>query len=347
MSSGSLPQKPAPPPRVKERRITAQLVRQLSEESIKSPMAPEHVVIEVKNEQTGEVVKKKVYVTEVSGVKTLDLYSGWDPEIQAHKTPLKALPRSVCSLPTLVRLWVSHNQLCSLPAQFDELVSLKELFLHRNNFETVPLSLCCLPKLEVLWLSGNKINEIPEDITKLKALKRLHLDGNLLSSFPPTLCQLETLEVLYLSDNVINSICETIGRLKQLRRLFLQNNKIAVLPNSLCSLSNIEVLNLDNNEIRQVPREFSTYQARKEMANHTVTLKNNPFVIPGAKLKLSLGGMAPPNYKTRRHSEQVERLQATEARRPIRISLPDNHQSNSPGQIRKSHSANVVTDQAR
>jgi len=54
-------------------------------------------------------------VSEVNGTRTLDLYSGWDPETEQHKLPLKTLPMKVCSLVNLERLWVSHNKLSALP----------------------------------------------------------------------------------------------------------------------------------------------------------------------------------------------------------------------------------------
>lgn len=307
----------------KERRITAQLVRQLSEDSLKSPMAPEHVVLEVKNEQTGEMERKKVYVTEVNGIRTLDLYSGWDPDTQQHKLPLKALPVRCCQLTSLERLWVSHNKLSSLPAQLDQLVQLREVFLHRNNFEDVPLSLCKLPRLEILWLSCNKITSIPDEISSLKTLKRLHLDSNFLKELPDSLCQLTSLEVLYLNDNTIFKISEKIGDLKLLRRLHLQHNKITDIPNSICQLTNIETLRLDDNEIRHVKRDFKIYQGdmkSKPGTRVTITMENNPYFTPQSRMKLSVGSMSHPGLKTRRFSDQYE--QEVASRRPIRTSQP-------------------------
>lgn len=147
------PQQPTGQRFKKQRRTTAQLVRQLSEDSIKSPMAPEHVVVEVKSEETGEIVRKIVYVTDVNGTKTLDLYSGWNPDSQQHKLPIKELPPKVCQLVTLERLWVSHNKLSTLPVQVEQMFRLREVYLHKNNFEEIPTSLCRLPSLEILWLN--------------------------------------------------------------------------------------------------------------------------------------------------------------------------------------------------
>ena len=314
--------------RIKERRITAQLVRQLSEDTLKSPMTPEHVVLEVRNEESGLIERKKVYVTEVNGIRTLDLYSGWDPDTQQHKLPLKALPVRCCQLITLERLWVSHNKLQSLPAQLDQLVYLREVFLHRNNFEDIPLSLCALPRLEILWLNYNKITAIPDEIAKLTTLKRLHLDTNFLKEVPDSLCQLTSLEVLYLNSNTIHKVSENIGELKSLRRLHLQQNKITDIPNSICQLTNMETLRLDNNEIRHIPRDFKLFQGEMEMKTGvTFNMKNNPFFTPQSRMKLSVGSMHAPHsgLKTRRFSDQYER--EVTSRRPMRTSQPAPHPS--------------------
>ncbi len=310
----------------KHKRRTAQLVRKLSEDSLQSPvMAPEFVVIEVKDEESGATIRKTVYVTDQNGTQTLDLYSGWNPESQKHKLPLKALPMKVCQLTSLERLWVSHNKLSSLPGQLSQLTNLKEVFLHRNNFEEFPICLCGLPCLELLWLNNNKIKSIPEDIAKLTSLKRLHLDCNFIKYLPEGLCELNQLEVLYLNHNTIHHISETIGKLHlNLKRLYLQNNKITELPNGITKLSNLIMLLLDDNEIRSVKREFTQYQAHMESIGSIVSLKNNPFVTPHSKLKtskLSLVGIGPSPVPlvTRRLSDQYER---DVTRRPMRVSLP-------------------------
>ena len=309
--------------RLKQARKTARvLVKRLSEESIHSLMAPEYVVLEAKNEQTGKLIRRSVYVNDQSGTKTLDLYSGWNPESQKHKVPLYALPEKVCQLTSLERLWVSHNKLSSLPPQLNQLTTLRELFLHRNNFETIPSCLCQLPNLQLLWLNNNKISSIPRDISKLVSLKRLHLDYNFIKDFPESLCELQMLEVLYLNNNAIHHVSDAVGNLTNLKRLYLNNNKISDIPSGITKLTNMLMLLLDDNEIRSVKREFTMYQATMEAAGKVVSMKNNPFVTPHSKLKLSLAGIAPPNMshlRTRRLSDQYEH---EASRRPARVSLP-------------------------
>lgn len=316
--STTIPRAPAP---TRHKRKTALLVRRLSEESELSPtMAPEYVVLEVKNEN-GDTVRKTVYVTDQNGTKTLDLYSGWNPESQKHRLPLKLLPHKVCQIVTLERLWVSHNKLSTLPPELSQLTQLRELFLHRNAFEEIPTCLCKLPCLQLLWLNNNKITTIPDDIAKLTSLKRLHLDHNFIKDFPDSLCQLMDLEVLYLNNNAIHHVSETIGNLTKLKRLYLNCNKITEVPSSITKLTNILMLHFDDNEIRSVRRDFSMYQSTMEAKGSIINLKNNPFVTPQSKLKLSLAGigMPPMPLKTRRLSDQYEH---EGSRRPARVSLP-------------------------
>lgn len=309
----------------KERNIAAILVKQLSEDSIQTPMAPEYVVLETQNEQTGKLIRRSVYVSDQNGTKTLDLYSGWNPESQKHKVPLNALPVKVCQITTLERLWVSHNKLSSLPPELDNLTSLREVFLHHNNLEEIPSCLCRLPSLELLWLNNNKIMFIPDEIAQLTSLRHLHLDTNFIKDFPDSLCQLTNLEVLYLNNNAIHHVSEAIGNLTKLQRLYLSHNKLTDLPVGITQLTNMMLLLLEDNEIRSVKRlrEFNMYQANMEAKGRVISLKNNPFVTPQSKL--SIGGGPKLPLRTRRLSDQYNRMPDQEvARRPTRVSLPVN-----------------------
>lgn len=308
----------------KERRRTAKLVKQLSEDSIQTyTMAPDYIIVEVKREETGTVVRKSVYVSDQNGTKTLDLYSGWNPQTQKHKLPLPSLPLEVCQLVTLERLWVSHNKLSSLPDELKNLTVLRELFLHRNNFEEIPECICKLPSLEFLWFSHNRIMSVPDKMAEMTSLKRLHLDFNLIKEFPSSLCQLRQLEVLYLNHNSIHQICENVGNMTKLKRFYLQHNKITEIPTSITRLASVELLNLGNNEIRSIRKEFKQFQSHRTAEGAIISLENNPFVTPQSKTKLSLAGIGgiPPMQplRTRRHSDQYER---EAIRRPTRVSLP-------------------------
>ncbi|XP_064385297.1 ras guanine nucleotide exchange factor L-like [Halichondria panicea] len=322
------PSPPVTPKKLKEqRKVTDRLVRRLSQE-IRSPMGPIHVTIDYIDEN-GEDQQKRVYVTEVNGTRTLDLYSGWNPDTEEHKFPLEALPATVCTLINLQRLWVSHNLLSTLPADLDRLVNLKEMFLHGNMFEDFPISICSLKSIEILWLSSNKIKSIPNEIGQLKTLKRLHLDGNKIRVFPPALCTLTGLEVLYLNKNLLEAISDDIGNLSSLKRLYLQSNQITDIPSGICKLKTIKMLFLDHNKIHHVHSEFRSFKLQRESNNAKISLDNNPSTPQNKSSKLSLTSLSQLSLtlKARRHSDQHD--QDIVSRRPLRVSLPQTRPSES------------------
>ena len=257
---------------------------------------PDSVELELTRKDTNEKLTKKTYVTLVNGIRTLDLYSGWNVESEDQKFKLQAVPMRVCSLTYLERLWVSHNSLTTLPGQIDQLVNLRELFLHHNSFRDIPLCLCELPKLEILWLSSNKIQDIPPEIAGLKSLRHLHLEHNQIDTFQEGLCELECLEVLYLNHNILRQISKNIDRLPKLQRLYLNHNQITSIPDSLCRLDKLKKMHLEHNQIAAVPRDWNAFCKKLEEDELSfVDYSNNPFTTPrAAKGKLSVG-QAPAN----------------------------------------------------
>lgn len=296
---------------------------------------PEYVDLELKRHDGREVRRKRVYVTEVNGTTTLDLYSGWCLEGEELKFKLQALPIKICSMTPLERLWASHNNLSSLPTQIDQLTNLREVFLHHNSLSAVPTPLCGLPQLQILWLSSNKITEVPPEIAKLKSLKRLHLDHNEIKVFPEGLCELTQLEVVYLNHNYLRNISEDVGKLVSLRRLSFHFNKIGSVPEGICQLTSLEVLNLQSNEISVVGRDFERFCRQLEESNKAIVqVANNPFVVPRMRHKLSVTGTPPTTHSPkaiRRHSEQVgfrdRAATDSEIRLPrVSLSFPSNLQ---------------------
>ena len=253
-----------------------------------------------------ESQKKVVYETEVNGVRTLDLYSGWAVEGEKHKFKLQKVPIKVCSFVLIERLWISHNDIRDLPVQLDQLVNLKELFLHYNSFKTIPQCIFRLFKLEILWLSSNEIKEVQPQISQLKALRQLHLEHNSLDQFQETLCNLPSLQVLYLNHNNLVSLSSNINQLaSSLKRLYLNMNRITTIPETICLLEKLEILYLHDNKIAAVPSKFESFCSNlKETNKAIVQVKNNPYVLPKPRVKLSVGG--PPN---------TLQIQATPSRR--------------------------------
>ena len=289
---------------------------------------PQYVDTELTRHEGREAKNKRTYVTEVNGSITLDLYSGWCLEGEELKFKLQQLPIKICSMTSLERLWVSHNNLSSIPDQFDQLSNLRELFLHHNALPNLPMPLCGLPNLQILWLSSNQITEVPSEIKNLKSLKRLHLDHNLIDVFPAGICELTQLEILYLNHNQIKFIPDSIGKIANLRRVSLHFNKISTVPEGFIHLASLEFVNLQNNEISLVPREFERFCRLIEEKKGIVQTANNPFVVPRMKQKLSVTGTAPSIHSpkgNRRHSEHHglrDRSASSSDIRSSRVSLP-------------------------
>jgi hypothetical protein len=75
------------------------------------------------------------------------------------------------------RLWLSHNQISTLPA--DDLGrmgrTLVELYLDHNKLAAVPAELAKLSRLRVLTLDENLIEELPAQLGTLTQLERLEV----------------------------------------------------------------------------------------------------------------------------------------------------------------------------
>ena len=264
--------------------------------------------------KTGESSQRIVYVQDVNGKRTLDLYSGEDP---GHKKriPLKQIPSEVCDFVSLERLWASHNLLNCLPTQLSNLENLKELFLHHNNLKEISLSLCKLPNLEILWLGNNNIERIPYELQNLKYLKRLHLENNLIVNFPDFLCLMSQLEIVYLNQNRLENISREVAKMNSLRRLYLHNNRIRALPRELVdhmqkSDSQLTLITLDHNDIVEIPPYLN--QSLKELAS-----MDRRLTLEGCKI-------LPPVTDNRKSSDM-------QAPRPSGSHTPQSSEVNSPG----------------
>lgn len=247
---------------------------------------PMKIVIE--NGYLGDCDKQRVvYVQDVGGTKTLDLYSGTTGQEEGgpnttRRIPmcLSHIPPEVCECVSLERLWLSHNHLMSLPTSLPNLVNLRELFLHHNALQDIPVSLCKLQNLEILWLGNNRITRIPLELTGLTSLRRLHLNNNEIEEFPEFLCEMVQLRILYLNGNRISRIPTGIGKCTNLQRLYLHKNRIKCLPLDLVQLilqHSLTSVTLDDNGIAEWPRNFKDDQAKMAEMGRAITLEGNPI----------------------------------------------------------------------
>ena len=80
--------------------------------------------------------------------------------------------------PNVQVIYLTCNQLTSLPESLFSLRNLKELYLNHNKLTLIPESIGRLTSLEKLDLSFNNLTSLPESIFSLSNIKELYLDHN-------------------------------------------------------------------------------------------------------------------------------------------------------------------------
>ncbi|KAI1327952.1 glucose-repressible alcohol dehydrogenase transcriptional effector [Xylariaceae sp. FL0255] len=92
-------------------------------------------------------------------------------EVYLSSNQLTSLPKAIGQLRSLRVLDVSHNQLTQLPAELGMCTPLRQLYLFNNHIRDIPYELGALHFLELLGIQGNPLdseikNKIMEDGTK-------------------------------------------------------------------------------------------------------------------------------------------------------------------------------------
>lgn len=81
-------------------------------------------------------------------------------------------------LPKLSSLWLTHNELVTLPPEIGQLRPLRNLYIEHNQLTSFPLEITQLKRLWVLHAGHNLFEEIPLELSKMKILILLHLNNN-------------------------------------------------------------------------------------------------------------------------------------------------------------------------
>ncbi|KAH9514822.1 hypothetical protein Btru_023724 [Bulinus truncatus] len=194
---------------------------------------------------------------------------------------LKEFPECICSLPDLVHLDLSWQQIRRIPDSLGNLRKLQVLNLKWNQLQnvslelrkctklrkvdlsgalrllaTIPEALFSLEDLEELYLNDNFFTEIPEGVCGLVKLTSLCVKRNSLLRLSPELYKLRYLENLDLSDNFLDNIPADIKKFKRLQVLVLSNNSLTELPEEVCVLEQLYYLGLANNKLAKLPESI-------------------------------------------------------------------------------------------
>uniref|UniRef100_A0A3Q3ECN8 Leucine rich repeat containing 10 n=1 Tax=Labrus bergylta TaxID=56723 RepID=A0A3Q3ECN8_9LABR len=176
-----------------------------------------------------------------------------DRTLDLSSRQLRWLPLTACVFDELVKLYLSDNNLSSLPAELQGLKKLQLLALDFNHFEELPAAVCKLTQLSILYLGNNRLYSLPRELGELKDLNTLWLEMNCFTAFPNVVCDLPNLKTLHLGYNQIQSLPKELGMLEELRSIWLAGNQLTEFPQVLLDMHFLAVIDVDRNRIHRFP----------------------------------------------------------------------------------------------
>jgi Leucine-rich repeat (LRR) protein len=182
-------------------------------------------------------------------------------------------------LSTLTQLWLTSNQLQSLPDSFGNLANLTDLWLSCSQLQSLPDSFGNLANLTVLGLSNNQLQSLPNSFVNLGKLTKLWLNNNQLQSLPDSFGNLGKLTELWLSHSQLKSLPDSFGNLANLTDLALSNNQLKSLPDSFGNLGNLTILLLSYNNLQSLPDSFGNLEKLTSLWLSHNQLKSLPTSI--------------------------------------------------------------------
>lgn len=139
----------------------------------------------------------------------------------------------------------SGNQLTELEP-LRNLTQLRKLFVSNNQITTVPSTLGLLTQLQELWASNNQFVSL-DAILNLNQLQTLDVSHNRLITLTE-IGALTQLQKLWAFNNHLIELPKSIGNLTQLKILSVSNNRLTALPDAMGNLANLRVLHVSNNQ---------------------------------------------------------------------------------------------------
>lgn len=181
---------------------------------------------------------------------------------------IRTLPASPLKLWQLRTLDLSDNNLKEIPPEFlSECYSLDTLVATSNNLTSLPESVAAfLTNLKTVRLNKNRLGErsgkkqfpIPRFLLTLPNVKVVDLSSNGLEDIPPPISwATQQLKELVLADNKIRKL-SLVGAENwcQLERLMLSDNNLRQVPSGIGELTSLMSLDLSRNAITSLPDEM-------------------------------------------------------------------------------------------
>lgn len=196
---------------------------------------------------------------------------------------LKEIPPAVATIPHLIRLDLSRNQISSIPPGLG-FPSLTDIDLHGNKFTVFPDALLGYKTLQYIVLRENSLKSLPDALGKMPNLARLFVDLNKLTSLPASLGT-GKIEVLGVSGNQLTSLPNSIASSKTLQYLDVSANCLRQLPDGIAD-SQCPYIDLSFNYL-DISEGSKTLQLIKKISAHTKYYEDQ--LIPVRNLKATPG----------------------------------------------------------
>ncbi|XP_073506795.1 leucine-rich repeat-containing protein 10 [Phyllobates terribilis] len=205
-----------------------------------------------------------------------------DKMVDLSSMQLRRFPLRVCAFTELIKLYLSDNNLSSLPPELELLQNLQILALDFNNFRVLPPVVCNLKQLSILYLGNNRIRDLPQEVNYLKNLHTLWIESNYLTYLPVVVCELPLLKTLHIGCNPIRNIPRELKNLTELRSVWMSGSLLTEFPPVLLEMLFLEVIDVDRNGIRFFPSLVHLTGLKLVIYDHN-PCRNAPKVAKGVR----------------------------------------------------------------
>jgi len=153
----------------------------------------------------------------------------------------------------LTGLYLSNNNLSTLPPHFENLSKLTIIILEHNKFADFPAAFLSMPALQEIRFANNSLAKLPANIDAIANLWLLDVSSNSLTSLPTALGKLSGLKTFTCSNNLIKQLPKELFKAPALERVDASFNKLTEIPAEAKSASKLLSLNVQYNMLTKLP----------------------------------------------------------------------------------------------